>query len=95
MINVIPVNRSVLVLYLMLNAARNGATSIPAIDAAVTICPAFPTVVLYVNAMSARMKPISIPMGLVDSCEMKSAGMSNLFSVVGFSLINRSSVNEI
>ena len=45
--------------------------------------------------MSARMKPISIPIGLVDSCEMKSAGISNLFLVAGFSAIANSSLNVI
>lgn len=79
-ISVIPDSSRFLGGYLMLKAARNGAMSSPAKDAAVTICPAVPSVVLKVNAMSVRMNPINIPMGLVDSCDMNREGISSLFS---------------
>ena len=63
----IPISNKVLGLYLILSAARNGATNSPAIDAAVTICPDTPIVVLKVWAISSNMNPVKIPIGLTES----------------------------
>ena len=76
----IPANSKDLGLYLILNAARNGATSNPANDAAVTICPATPIVVLKVWAISSKMNPVRIPIGLTESCDTNSEGTRRLFS---------------
>ncbi len=69
----------VLGLYLMLSAARKGDTTIPAREAAVTICPAIPTVVPKVAATSMRMNPMRIPAGRVESWETKREGIRSLF----------------
>ena len=66
----------------MLSAARNGVIISPANDAKVTICPTVPRLVLNVIAISARINPIRIPIGLVDSWEMNNDGIRNLFSLV-------------
>lgn len=87
MIRDIPVSSNFLGDCFMLRAARKGDIINPASDAAVTIWPALPTVVLNVSAISVNMKPIKIPIGLVESCDMNSDGTSSPCSLLGSWLI--------